>query len=239
MRNIAHAEPTPPGPRPHVWITSPFGPVVTDRVLGKGVLPGDQIPCSLDDWHPTWRAFVRPLITTDHHLTLAWLDVPSSELAVTMGGSACRRIASSLWTRLEDFPPVTLTLTGLVVSDHDIRLTVRRTPELDQLADVAVATLHDRFGPDAPVRGGPASDWSPHITVAHGFDDVETTSGPLALPSNCEDRSTKVVFVRVGDHDPWADDAVSRLLWNEHDVPVDQSRYRARNGGRLPAAPWQ
>lgn len=185
----------------------------------------------LDEWHPRWREIVEPVSLAEQHLTLAWLDVVSADA----GALTARRIATALTIALAEFPKVTLNVTGVSVSTHGVHLDIERTPELEHLAEVVGSTMRDLLGRTAPVKG-PGPDWKPHIAVARGIADVETSSGPLDLPPDFLPSTQPVRTLRVLDHDNWPDPerpAYHYGVWDELTVPVDMVRYQALRNGHV------
>ncbi|WP_280232277.1 2'-5' RNA ligase family protein [Nocardia cyriacigeorgica] len=232
MRNFGHKKWSPDGSRPHVWIRSEFDSLAAQIVDGP-LRTGSSSP--LDDWYPGWREIVVP--AWEQHLTLAWVDIPTRDTS-RFPTALAHRAASGLWSALEEFPPATLTATGVVASAHGVQLQIERTPELTQLAATAVAELLGVYGLSATVHGA-EDDWTPHITLAHGVADVDTPTGPVPLPADLRIPPQDVRKVVVIDHDTWPDPTAGLgPLWDDLEIPVDHTRFRQRNAGRGPTPPW-
>lgn len=197
MRNFAHKKWTPDGPRPHVLArTGHRADTVADWLFARPrhgrAEPADD---PLATWHPQWREIVAPIPSLSRHLTLGWVDLPTTQTPA----DGVARAGEALTAALAQFPVVTLAYTRVVASVHGIHLQVARTPELDQLARAVAAMLHSVFDPQV-VRTPDLNTWVPHVALAYGIADADTPS----LQIDLQPAHDPLDMIWCCEHDTWA-----------------------------------
>lgn len=126
----------------------------------------------LSDWYPQWPRILHRVAPLRRHITLAWLDTPTTSTALGSWDGAETALAAAV----TGFAPVTVTTRSLETTSHGVILVMEATAQLQDLTGAAEQALRAAYGADAPIHGG----GQPHIALAYGIGVAATSA--LALP---------------------------------------------------------
>lgn len=198
---------SPEGARPHILIPLPAAVGALAEVY-TGVL---------DRWREDWTRHLQPVQARFLHVTLTWLDTPSSGLAVGWAD----RLAGELAERLAGCRTFQLRFGPAIPSTYAVELYVGPDAPAADLARRCREAMHAVFGADAPVAT--PTQYRPHCAIAYSRTaESEDGLGRLLMSATApgsafrpEPAQVLVDTVIVTDQDTFAPGG---LTWNETSV---------------------